>query len=78
MSATAALLTQSWKVGSRVCTVSIPQPEQGRTVHLTIEWAPTMPKRLSRSELRQYRRGRNAALAAVGAHIGGPVMVLEV
>lgn len=78
MSGEAVLLVRSWQVGNRTCMMTVPRPQPGRPVHLAIEWSPTMPRRLSRGELAQYRAGRNAAIADVARELGVTAALLEV
>lgn len=70
MSAEAALLTRTWKVGIRDVTMTIPRPRAGQPVHVACEWAPSAPQRLSGAEWRQYRAGRDAALRDLCAELG--------
>lgn len=77
MSATAALISHTWRVGERTVTMTVPRPTAGRPVCLAIEWMPDKPQGLTPAELRQYREGRTAGLAAVAAELGAPVALLE-
>jgi hypothetical protein len=79
MSAEPAILVRRWRVGRRTCTLSVPQPQPGQTLHVVVEWDPDMPVgRLNASERRQYRAGRDAAVAELARLIGGVVMAVEV
>lgn len=72
------LVMTTFRVGKRYrCTVSIPRPEQGSTLSMVCGWAPSTPKRLNDREMRDYRRGRDAALSEVARLIGGNVMCIE-
>ena len=44
---------------------------------MACEWEPSTPKRLNDREMRDYRRGRDAALSEVARLIGGDVMCIE-
>ena len=81
MSAEAALaptVTHQFRVGKKYsCTLSVPLASAGSVVGMAARWTPRVPPKLSASELRQYRRGRNDALAEIARRLGGPVVVLE-
>ena len=66
MSASAPALVRSWRVGSRTVTLSVSQPDAAGQRAAVIEWAPTQPLKLTRAQLKQYRRGRDAAIEALG------------
>lgn len=78
MSAEAALFTRTWKGGRRTCTLTVPPAQPGQVRSCVIEWDPSVPTRLTASEQRQYKAGRNAALAELAQHLGGKVALLEV
>jgi hypothetical protein len=78
MSAEAAILSRSWPVGSRVCTISVPPPRAGKARQACIEWSPSSPATLSKEEWHQYRMGRNAAIESIADALGITVAVLEV
>jgi len=44
---------------------------------MSCEWEPTVPRRLSKREWREYRAGRDAAFAELCRVIGEPMMVVE-
>ncbi len=73
-----AALVRSWRVGKRTVTATMPQPRRGQVRHTVMEWHPDMPRRLSRRERRQYRKGRDAAFAELFAEIGVTGAVIEV
>jgi hypothetical protein len=78
MSAEAAILTRRWRVGRRTCTLVVPKPQPGEVLHIHIEWDPDMPVgRLNASERRQYRAGRDRAVAELARLVGGVVAVVE-
>lgn len=78
MSASAVLITRSWKVGHRTVTVSITRPVPGKVVHAVFEWDPDVPTRLTDDELRQYRDGRRSALIEIAEALQINVGVLDV
>lgn len=77
MSAEAALLTRSWKVGHRTCTLTAPRPVQGQALCAAMEWTPSEPKRLTPAELEQYRAGRNQAVAEIARELRINAAVIE-
>ena len=71
-------VTHQFRVGDKyTCTMTVPIPAYGSVVGLAARWSPRPPSKLSGSALRQYRRGRNDALAEVARQMGGPVVVVE-
>lgn len=73
-----ALVTATFRVGRRYrCTMTIPRPEEGTALSMACEWEPSTPKRLNDREMRDYRRGRDAALSEVARLMGGNVMCIE-
>lgn len=77
MSAHAALLVRSFPVGRRTVTITIPPIKPGAVVCMSAEWAPSLPRSLSRRELQQYAEGRHAVMAELADIIGGTVMVVS-
>ena len=77
MSGEAPALVRDFRVGHRMCTITVQMPKLGITTNVTAEWSPDAPTNLSRSELDQYRKGRDRALAEIGDQIGGNVAVIE-
>lgn len=77
MSAEAAFAVRSWPVGTRTCTATIQRPSAGVVVNMSVEWSPAVPSNLTREEWKQYRTGRDRALASVGEELGVNVAVLE-
>ena len=68
----AAALVRSFRVGKHyTVTMTMPKPEPGAARYMTCEWAPTVPTNLTKKELRQYRAGRDATMAAALAIMGG-------
>lgn len=72
------MLVRAFPVGERVCTITIPRPKAGEAIYMTVEWDPSMPRRLSESEWHEYRAGRDAALAEVAKMRGGSVLCVEI
>ena len=78
MSAHAASFSATWDVGRKYkVTLTLPPIERGALRSAMFEWEPDVPRRLSASEMRQYRRGRNEALQRLAEQLGGNVLVLE-
>lgn len=65
MSAQAAALSRTWKVGSYVATLTVPPVENG-VLHACIEWDPHTPRDLTPDELEAYRLGRDRAFRELG------------
>ncbi len=61
MTAEAAAMTRSWRVGKYAVTMTAPKPRKGEVSFAAMEWEPDVPNRLSKKETRQYQRGRDAA-----------------
>lgn len=78
MSAEVATLTRTWSVGRHRCTLTVGPARPDEMATSVIEWSPQPPRRLSSSQLRAYRRGRNAAMAELAAELGGAVVLVEV
>ncbi len=70
MPAEAAALVRTWRVGKRRVTMTAPQLRNGQVSVATIEWLPTMPRKLSRREIKQYRAGRDMAFAELCGDLG--------
>jgi len=77
MNATAAILTRTWSVGARTCTLTVPRPKRGKPVHACIEWSPSVPLSLSAAEWAQYRAGRDAAMVDLARVVRGKAAVLS-
>jgi hypothetical protein len=70
-------MTTRFRVGFRYrCAMAIPTNPQAGMVVLNTLWSPHPPTRLSRQELADYRRGRDALLAEL-AKTAGPIVVGE-
>ncbi len=70
MTGEAAALVRTWRVGKRKCTRTVPRTRPGEVYSAAIEWHPDLPRRLSRREWRQYRKGRDAAFADLCGDLG--------
>ena len=77
MSGEAPALVREFRVGHRMCTITVQMPKLGIMTNMTAEWSPEAPTNLSRTELNQYRKGRDRVLAELGNQIGGKVAVVE-
>ena len=77
VSANAAALVRSFPVGRRTCTLTIETPKIGAVVNMVVEWFPNAPTRFSPREWRQYRHGRNAAVAELARQTGMKAAVIE-
>lgn len=77
MTGEAAILTRTFKVGRRTCTLTFPRPKAGDALCLACEWSPGPPRRLSKAEWREYRAGRNAAVAELARELGVRAAVVE-
>ncbi len=78
MSAEAAALVRTWRVGKRKVTMTAPKLRNGEVTMATIEWHPDMPRRLSRREWNQYRAGRDAAFADLCGDLGVRGLLCEI
>ena len=77
MSAEAACAVRTWSVGRYTCTITLQRPRRGAVLNAAAEWAPEQPSRLSDSELAEYRRGRNQALAEISRELGINAAVVD-
>lgn len=78
MTAELPAVCHSFHVGKRTCTLTIPQPKTGGVASIVVEWSPSPPRRLSRREFRQYREGRDAAIAELAEKTGLRAKVVEI
>lgn len=78
MSAELPALTRSWSVGSFTATLTVARLEPGRLAAAVVEWEPACPDRLTRSELADYTRGRNAAICELSESLGVRTLVLDI
>ncbi len=72
-------LSVTFKVGKRYrCSIALPVDSlTSGTAQIQIRWEPEPPTRLTKSELRDYRRGRDTLLAEAARLLGGTVLVAE-
>jgi hypothetical protein len=77
MSAESAALVRTWRVGPFTATLTMPRPMRGRARAAVIEWEPCAPTELSAEEVKQYRVGRDAALADLAVRLGIRIGVAE-
>ena len=66
MSASAAVISRSWRVGDRTSTLTVSAAGPNGERSAVIEWEPDRPSNLTPPELDEYRRGRNAAFRGLG------------
>lgn len=66
MSASGVALARSWRVGRYTATLSVPKAKPGTAAACVVEWSPEVPQRLTPAEWRQYRAGRDRAIAELG------------
>ncbi len=66
MSAEAPALVHTFRVGHRVCTITLPTPKLGSVCSGSVEWEPDLPDGLNGAEQHQYRKGRDKAFAELG------------
>jgi hypothetical protein len=77
MSASAALLVRTFRVGHRTVTWTVPPIAPGGVLHMACEWHPDTPRRLAPFELRAYRAARAQLMAELAVLVGGPVLTVE-
>lgn len=78
MSASAAALSTSWRVGRHTVTLTLPTPTVGEVRSAAFEWSPPKPARMTPAEAQQYRAGRDAAVAELSRALGLRVALVEV
>jgi hypothetical protein len=71
MTAERSILTDTFRVGKYTVTMTIQKPRIGCVTHAVCEWEPDQPIRLTKRELKQYRKGRDALAAKVLESLGG-------
>jgi hypothetical protein len=72
------VLRSRWRVGRRLVTLTQLVACDPRGVgSLRVEWRPDMPRKLSKRELHDYRRGRNAHFQRVANVLGGALAIVE-
>ena len=71
-------LQSTFRVGKRLCTITYDrEPERGAAMVVRAEWSPTVPKRLTKQELRQYRAARAEITEEIAKLTGFTIAVLE-
>lgn len=75
--AEAAAFIRTWSVGKYRCTLTVPKVEPDSRACACVEWAPVLPERLTRGEIRQYRAGRDVALAECARALGIQIAVMD-
>lgn len=79
MNAETPAMVGRFSVGEWTCVITVPRPQRGRVMTCSAEWLPRSPdRRLTPSEVLEYRDGRDRVLAAVSAQYGVTAAVLEV
>lgn len=65
MTAEAPILVRSFRAGRWTCTWSFRRPVNGEVAWLLCEWGPALPRpgELSKRQIEEYRRKRNAIFA---------------
>lgn len=77
--AEAALFTATFSVGRRyTCTLTFPPVRPGEARHMVAEWAPRVPHRLTKKEVRAYRAGRDKAALEYAERCGVRMLLAEV
>ena len=77
MAAESAALVRQWRVGAFTATLTMPRPMRGKASAAMIEWQPHAPTQLTDDEFKQYRAGRDAALAELASRLGIRIGVAE-
>ena len=75
--AESAALVRQWRVGAFTATLTMPRPMRGKTSSAVIEWHPHAPTELTSDEVKQYRAGRDAAIADLASRLGIRIGVAE-
>ena len=77
MSGQSPSLVRSFTVGRYTVTLRVPPIERGSVRSMVCEWEPETPTRLTKRELREYRAGRDAALAELAEAMSTRALVIE-
>ncbi len=75
MTASNAQLSTTFSVGKRfrvTMTADLPRPSR-----IDCRWSPDLPRRLKQRDIADYRRGRDAFFAELGAALGLRAVVAE-
>ncbi len=78
MTGESAALVRTWRVGRRRVTMTAPQVRIGQVGMATIEWAPDVPTKLSKREIKQYMKGRDAAFTELCGDLGVRGVLCEI
>ena len=78
MTAEAAAMVRTWRVGSRRVTMTAPKLRNGQVSFAAMEWEPDVPTKLSKREAKQYMKGRDAAFAELCGELGIRGMLCEI
>ncbi len=78
MTAEAAAMTRSWRVGKYTVTMTAPKLRKGEVSVAPMEWEPDMPSKLSKKEARQYQAGRDAAFEELFAESGIQGLMVDI
>jgi len=70
--------SRTWQVGNRKVSLAVSRPGPLAPIQASMHWAPNAPSSLSAEEWRQYRAGRDQALAEISRELGINAAVLEV
>jgi len=60
--------TRSWKVGEYRATMTLKRSRTGE-LGVVITWEPSVPSKLTKEEIKQYRDGRDAAIRDLGLSV---------
>jgi hypothetical protein len=74
-------LSTTFRVGCRYrCTITLPVAslKTGAAAIIDARWEPHTPARLTKAEMRDYRRGRDILLTEAARYLGGNVAVVEI
>jgi hypothetical protein len=69
----------TFRVGRKYwCTATYPGSTEDGIGGLSMSWSPRPPRRLTRAEKRDWRRGIQALTDEIAAHDGIPFVVVEI
>ncbi len=78
MTAETPALVRTFRVGKRTVTITAPRMRAGQVSCAVVEWSPDTPHRLSRREMKQYQKGRDAAFADLCRELGVTGALVEI
>ncbi len=70
MPAESAAMVRTWRVGKRRVTMTAPKLRNGHVSFAAMEWEPDVPTKLSKREIKQYMKGRDAAFTELCGDLG--------